>query len=336
MHARDFFGRAADLERARTPFALAIVVKRESPVSSHLGDRAIVFADGRMQGFVGGSCSRDIVRRQAVDALRSGMPRLVQIRPGEDPEPTRIDRQTVVVGMTCASEGEVEVYIEPHLPARTLIVVGFTPVADELARFGAQLEGYRVVRVVDRNESHALAADTGNAPVAVDGLRELFAGMDPGDRARVAAVIASQGHYDETALEALLADGEPAYVGLLASRKRAADVFDAVAARGIGRERLARVRNPAGLDIGAIRAGEVALSILAQIVEETARAEPQAKPCDPEANLTVDPVCGMDVEADSAAHSARHEGREYHFCCIDCRTAFEADPERYATALEHA
>ncbi len=90
MTAREFFERAAELERARTPFALATVVKRDGPISSHLGDRAIVFADGRMQGFVGGACSRDVVRRQALDAMRSGSARLVQIE------------------KTCASEGAVE------------------------------------------------------------------------------------------------------------------------------------------------------------------------------------------------------------------------------------
>ena len=80
MNAREVFELAVELERARTPFALATVVERHAPVSSHLGDRAIVFADGRMEGFVGGSCSRDIVRRQAVDAMHAGNARLVRDR----------------------------------------------------------------------------------------------------------------------------------------------------------------------------------------------------------------------------------------------------------------
>jgi xanthine dehydrogenase accessory factor len=134
MTAREFFERAAELERARTPFVFATVVKRYAPVSSHLGDRAIVFADGTMDGFVGGSCSREIVREAALDALREGDARLVHVK-GE-----------------CASEGAVDVYVEPHLPARVLVVIGDTPVALEIARFAALLDGYRVVRVVEKTE----------------------------------------------------------------------------------------------------------------------------------------------------------------------------------------
>ena len=269
MTAREFFERAADLERARTPFALATVVKRYAPVSSHLGDRAIVLADGRMQGFVGGSCSQHIVRDEALDVIRKGQARLVHVE-GE-----------------CASEGAVDVYLEPHLPARTFVIVGNTPVASELLRIAALLDGYRVVRVVDRGELsfETLAAlapqdDTGRrAPqddtkrrvahddrLAVDALGDFLGGMSAEDRARLVAVVASQGHYDEAALEAILKRGEPAYVGLLASRRRAAEVFADVHDKGIAKKRLARVHNPAGIDIGAKLPGEVAISILAEIV----------------------------------------------------------------------
>src|ERR1700681_2620131 len=109
-----FFARLAELERERTSFAVATVVARRAPVSSHLGDRALIFADGRMEGFVGGSCSRDIVRREAVRAVRSGLPRLVQIRPdGVDSESGSHDEDCVVVAMGCASEGAVDVSLEP-------------------------------------------------------------------------------------------------------------------------------------------------------------------------------------------------------------------------------
>lgn len=248
MTAREFFERAADLERARTPFALATVVKRYAPVSSHLGDRAIVLGDGRMQGFVGGSCSQHIVRDEALDAIRKGEARLVHVE-GE-----------------CASEGAVDVYVEPHLPPRVLVVVGNTPVAAELARIAALLDGYRVVRVVEADELHALGEGEEEHAVALDALGDFLGGMSAEDRARLVAVVASQGHYDETALEAILKRGEPAYVGLLASRRRATKVFAEVHEKGIARKRLANVHNPAGIDIGAKRPGEVAISILAEIV----------------------------------------------------------------------
>ncbi len=258
MTARDFFERAAQLERAHTPFALATVVKREGPISSHLGDHAIVLADGRMQGFVGGSCSRDIVREEALDAIRSGNARVVHVEG------------------TCASEGAVDVYVEPHLPPRPLLVAGATLVAANLARLASVLDGYRVIRVVEPAELHELDEAEEEHAVALDALPDFLAGMEPVDRARLVAVVASQGRYDESVLEALLKGNEPVYTGLLASRKRAVEVFGETERRGVAPQRLANVRNPAGLDLGARRASDVAISILAEIVATTAAREPLA------------------------------------------------------------
>ena len=254
MNRREVFERAAELERARLPFALATVVKRFAPVSSHLGDRAIVLADGRMEGFVGGSCARDIVRREALDAVRTGDARLVEVRE------------------SCASEGAVDVYVEPHLPARTLVIAGNTPVAAELARIGSLLEGYRVVRVVEAAEFHEVG-DAQERTVTLDALADFIAGIAAEDRARLVAVVASQGHYDESALEVLLG-GNPAYVGLLASAKRAAHVRGMLEQRGMPPERSAVLRAPAGFDIGARKPGEVAVSILAEIIQAVAAERP--------------------------------------------------------------
>ncbi len=334
MNGRDFFERVAELERVRMPFALATVVLRRAPVSSHLGDRAIVFADGRMQGFVGGSCSRDIVRRQALAAMRSGTPRLVQIRPGA---PANADDEspvgTVVVPMNCTSEGAVDVYVEPHLPPRILLVAGFTPVASALAHVGSLLDGYRIVRVAQESELPDVSEEDGGRVIALPALRDFLTGLDAGDRAGLIAVVASQGHYDEDVLEALLANEMPPYVGLLASRKRAAGVFDVLAGRGILRERLERVRNPAGLDIGARRPGDVAVAILAEIVAAAATLEQQAvRPESIVDELAADPVCGMDVAVTAASHRAEHDGQTYYFCCAQCHAAFVADPRHYAVA----
>jgi len=256
------------LDRQAVPYAIATVVVRRSPVSAHLGDRAIITADGRMDGFVGGSCSRDIVRRQGIDAIRTGVARLLRIRPepeaSSDPEQTG-DAQTVVVPMGCASEGAVDVYIEPHLPARTLLVVGHTPVAAELARLGSALAGYRIQRVVANDELRDLSGDDAANAIAVESLDAYLSALGAA-RERLVAVVASQGHYDERALGLLLTDEAQAFVGLLASRKRAAAVFGALRQEGVAPERLAAVHSPVGLDIGARTPSEVAVSILAEII----------------------------------------------------------------------
>src|SRR5262249_30875067 len=137
MNTMDLFEQLAALRREGQPFALATVVARRAPVSAHLGDRAIVFADGRVQGFVGGARSQGVGRRQALDAIRACQPRLVSIRP--DAAASGSDEH-VTVRMTCASEGAIDVYVEPFVQPRRLIVVGATPVAEAVTRLGRAME----------------------------------------------------------------------------------------------------------------------------------------------------------------------------------------------------
>jgi len=333
----DFFERIAALRREGRSFAVATVVARRAPVSAHLGDRAIIFADGRMEGFVGGACSREIVRRQAREALTLRLGRLVSIRPDATAVPESTPEH-VVVPMTCASEGAIDVYIEPFVRARSLVVVGGTPVAGAVARLARALE-YDVVRVVDAREQGDLepeAAALGMRVVALDALDALLL-----ERAGAFAIVASQGHYDEEALASIL-KARPAYVGLVASRKRGAMV------RGVlqrelgtadslgGASGVEAIRIPAGLDLGARAAPEVALSILAEIVQlhpsgtpaEAGDAAAQApQPATPAS--TIDPVCGMTVELAGARHTATVGGVDYAFCCASCRTRFVSDPQSY-------
>ena len=154
-HCVDLFERLAALRRDGQSFALATVVARRAPVSAHLGDRAIVFADGRMEGFIGGACSREIIRQQALDVLHARLGRLVSIRPDATGS-IESSAEHVVVPMTCASEGAVDVYVEPFVDARRLIVAGATPVAEALARLARAMD-YDVWRVVDPREQRDVA-----------------------------------------------------------------------------------------------------------------------------------------------------------------------------------
>jgi xanthine dehydrogenase accessory factor len=322
-----FFERVAQLERERVPFALAVVVSRRAPVSSHVGDRALVFADGRMEGFVGGSCSRDIVRRHAVEAIRSGASRLLHISPDPAPGDAAADAEHVFVPMSCASEGAADVYIEPHLPARRLIVVGFTPVAQALDRIATALE-YDVVRAVDDFEAGDFPPAPAPVPLTISALRGFVEGLSAIERARTAAIVASLGHYDEAALEALLGV-DLGFVGLVASRKRAARVFGVLAQQGLAVERLETVRNPVGLDIGARAAGDVAVSILAEIIGlpmPLSELHGEAGVAAFAPAVAIDPMCGMEVEVEGARHRFELGGRTYYFCGAGCRAAFAANP----------
>ena len=338
MDVTNLFEQIAALRREGQSFALATVVARRAPVSAHLGDRAIVFADGRMEGFVGGACSREIIRKQALEALATRCSRLVSIRPdgGDGPAQTSApSNEHVVVPMTCVSEGAIDVYVEAFVQARQLVIAGATPVAESLTRLARSM-GYEVVRAVEDRERRDIepeAATLGVTVVGLDALGSILAanGAPNPDRA---AVVASQGHYDEEALETILKGGA-AYVGLVASRTRGGAVRALLEGRGV--PGVASIRNPAGLDLGARTPLEVALSILAEIVQArpsgvpapAARIPTPAAAAPAPLETAIDPVCGMTVTIASARHHANVDGVAYYFCCAGCQAKFLANPQAY-------
>jgi xanthine dehydrogenase accessory factor len=255
----DLLQLAADLARRGEAFALAVVVRREPASSARQGDTAIVTAAGRIHGWLGGSCIQPTVVREALAALRDETPRLVAF----SPRPAGDERRGVTVHpMTCHSGGSVDIYVEPVLPAPDLVVFGLSPVALALVRLGRAL-GYRVT----------LVDPDGDAETAPDAHR-VCASFRPDDREmwpalrpdRLFIVVATLGQHDEEAARAALA-AAPAYLGIVASRARFAQIRGTLAAGGVPAASLDVVRSPAGLDIGARTAEEIALSILAEIVQ---------------------------------------------------------------------
>ena len=227
-----------DQRGRRVPYVHATVVRAARPASVQVGATALVRGDGTIEGFVGGHCAEPSVRLHALRALETGEPLLLRIEPGDgDSEPTQ---GAVTVHNPCISGGALEIFLEPRLPAPRLHVVGDTPIALALAELGAGV-GYDVVRQAG-GEIHP----------------------EPDD---AAVVVASHGRDEEQALGAALAAGV-AYVGLVASRKRGAAVLAELDAHDEDR---ARVHTPAGLDIGARTPQEIALSILAQLVQTRRR-----------------------------------------------------------------
>src|SRR5262245_37805823 len=325
---QNFLDKLVALRRERRSFATATVVGRRAPVSAHLGDRAIVHEDGRMEGFIGGACSREIIRRQALESIRARRARLVSIRPDAGVEASS-DPEHVFVPMTCVSEGAVDVYVEPSVRPRRLVVVGATPVAEALARTAVALE-YDVVRIVEEAEQRDLDSETGPSGWMLASLESLAAAITDGGPP-TAAVVATQGHYDEQALEAILRARGAAYVGLVASRKRGATVKASLEQSGIAGVDVVRV--PAGLDLGARTAPEVAISILAEIVQsrpdQALEAGPRHHGEAAAGQTAVDPVCLMEVEVATASHTAEVDGTRYYFCCAQCRTSFVKEPTRY-------
>jgi xanthine dehydrogenase accessory factor len=321
MTQRALLRLASELAERGEPFAIATVVERRAPTSSSPGDMGLVTAGGEFHGFVGGSCTRPTVVEQALAAISDGRPRLIALSP--DPHGTSHGSATVFP-MTCHSGGSVEIQIQPVLPAPRLLVYGLTPTARALVRLGAAM-GCSVWAVdpgadqAGLPEAEAVFQDGAAVPMA--------AGRE------VLAVVATQGEWDEEAVLAALRHA-PSYLGVVASARRAEELRGFLEKKVTEPQRplLDRLRAPAGLRIGAERGEEIALSILAEIVERRAAARAAPRPAAPAPETAVDPVCGMTVAVATSRHRAEHQGRTYHFCCAGCREKFVQQAERFAPA----
>jgi xanthine dehydrogenase accessory factor len=310
-----------ELTRRGEAFALATVVWRQSPSSSQPGSRAIITADGKLHGWIGGACAEPVVVHEAQQVMAEGTARLLLLGTPEQFGAAVPDGMTVVP-ISCQSEGALEVYIEPVLPLPHLVIVGDSPMASTLASLAGAL-GWRtdLIRGPDFSTEHA------------------------DERAMV--VVATQGHGDEDVLERAVA-ARPAYLGLVGSRRRGATVLGYLEDRGVPKAALDRVRVPAGLDLGSTTHQEIAVAVLAELVQlrasgALARIAPSsgsARQAGSEGTRSgaraapvIDPVCGMPVSADSS-RPVRHEGVDYYFCCAGCRQAFDQDPDAYVKSAK--
>ncbi len=334
---------AGELTRRGEAFALATVVWRQGPSSGQQGSRAIITSSGELHGWIGGACAEPVVIREARRVIADGTPQLLLLGTPEQFGGAVPDGLTVVP-ISCQSEGALEIYIEPVLPAPHLVIVGRSPMAQTLAELAAVLGWHAVLR---------------------DG--QDFVAADADERSMV--VVATQGHGDEEAVQEAVA-ARPAYVGLVGSSRRGAAVLGYLADRGVPKEALDRVRVPVGLDLGRTSHREIAVAILAELVQLrasgeltlTAAAAP-AQTGSAQANQTgsaqtgsaqtkasahaaasartaapapaaapaeaLDPVCGMTVTADRSGRPLQHEDVTYYFCCVGCRQQFESDPVAY-------
>lgn len=319
MTRAELLSRVDGLRTGRTPFVLATVVRAERPTSAKPGDCALVLADGTIDGFVGGVCAESTVRLESLRLLQAGESGLLRITPRTGDSDATAQEGVRTVGNPCLSGGTLEIFLEAMIPAALVYVHGEAPVARALARVGHALD-WDVRSTVDPA-----------APIPPD---------------TSAVVVASHGRDEAAVLAAALKAGVP-YVALVASRRRSAGVRKELAALGVTKADLECVHAPAGLDIGARTAPEIALTVFAEIVahrprvhapegsEPTSSSEQDSSPhvhtVEGVVEVAVDPVCGMEVAVIPASLSARHGDTSVYFCGTGCRQAFLDDPQRFRT-----
>lgn len=345
--AEDLLELRQELTRRGEPFALATVVWRRAPSSAQPGNQAIVTAAGKVRGWLSGACSESVVIREARKAMESGEAQVVLLGSPDELKAREGDGISLVP-MQCQSEGAIELFVQPVLPKPHLVTIGRTPLVGTLTKM-ANLLGWRTVVLDDKGDPEA-HPEAGQVVTALD--MEL-AGVNEGSL----VVVATQGQYDELAVDKALAS-PAAYVGLIASRKRAKAVMEWLADVGYTPEQLARVKAPAGLDLGSLRHDEIAAGVLAELVQfvaanralvtfataNNAAAHDHAGHSDhagpdhaemapaegpPAEGEAVDPVCEMLVDIATARFTTEHNGQTYYFCCPACKKKFEKDPASY-------
>jgi xanthine dehydrogenase accessory factor len=327
----DFYDQVQALRNSGHPFVVATVVRAEKPTSAKPGAKAIITEGSTLTGWIGGSCAEPTVRREAKKALQDGQPRLLRLCPpekmGQAPQEGVIE-----IALTCISGGTLEIYIEPQLAQPHLLVIGHLATAEALVRLGKDL-GWRV------------------SLMGLDVTRARFPGADQifdhlefsqvSITKNTYIVVASHGNYDEDMLVTALQSAAP-YVALIASKKRSSAILQYLNEANLTQEQIARLKYPAGLDFGAVTPEEIALSILAEIIQRRRRTSISDSPVStaPVANFelpmapspaleAIDPVCGMTVEIATAHFSSEYAGTTYYFCAAGCKRSFDKEPQKY-------
>jgi xanthine dehydrogenase accessory factor len=308
MTGDDILELARELNARQAPYALVTVVRALAPTSAYVGAQAIVLADGTLRGWIGGGCAKDVVVRAAQEAIAQGDPRLVRIANEGLVAEDGVEQHA----MSCASNGMIELFIQPFSTRSALCVLGDTPAAEE-ARFLATRLRIRLTEA------------PGDAPVVL---------------------IATQGQGDEDALERALRS-RATHVLMIASRRKAERLREVMRARGFGEADLARMHAPAGPDAGAKAPNEIAfVAIVGVLAILRGRAEPETKSrapateaasqrARPAGGAVVNPVCGIAVDPATALHVERYDGLDFYFCCDGCLVTFRQDPAKYA-AIQRA
>jgi xanthine dehydrogenase accessory factor len=313
-------------------FAIAQVIDREAPSSGKIGDKAIILETGELIGWIGGGCIRGIIIKESLEVIKTKRYRRIRISPEGGSRESNHFKEYV---MSCQSRGTVEVLIEPVLPQPELIIVGKSNIARKLAAL-ATVADFKV-SVVARDFDQLMFSTVSTISDVID-----FDSIIPSSNTYI--IVTTQGEDDELSVKkALLSSAK--YVGFVASIKKSEDIREYLAKEGISQERINQLRSPVGLDINAKLASEVAISILAEVIdhfrkenksdtgccdtvvsEQTSAIGDQDKFSE---EYYINPVCQVPVSKKNPKHIVEYQGEKVYFCCDGCKVSFDKNPSQY-------
>ena len=315
-------------------FAIAQVIDRIAPSSGKVGDKAIILESGELIGWIGGGCVRGIIVKEAIEVIKRKRYKKIRISPTGGTSENENFKEYV---MSCQSQGTVEVLIEPVIAQPELIIVGKSNIARKLA-IVASAADFRV---------HAMAEDVDSQmfPSVNSVIKSVDFKMFE-ELSNTYIIVTTQGENDDLSVKKAL-ETNCKYVGFVASTKKAEDIKSYLIENGISEDHIAKLNSPVGLDINAKLASEVAISILAEIIDDfrngnASKGFEKKDVVKPKIESTsnpkkdtfseefyINPVCGVPVSKISPKHILEHLGNKVYFCCDGCKVTFEKNPKQY-------
>lgn len=312
----DWIKRASELKKKGNPFAIATVINTVAPTSAKPMSKAIIHQNGDIEGWIGGGCSIHTVITEGLNCIQSGKAIVLRLSP-EDISKDKVTYKKEVF-LNCESGGTLEFHIEPVLPMTKLIIYGSTPTVYALAKIGSLLN-YECYICSPNAEFVKELSD--NVQVLKD--YKVFSDQS-------VAVVATQGENDLHALKSAI-DSKSNFISMIISNKKASSLFLQLEKEGYSEEDISRVKFPAGMDINATTPEEIAVSILAELINDrnSVDLKEQVIVESKEDKKEIDPICKMIVDPKNAADTYEFEDVNYYFCCIGCKEKFALEPSSY-------
>jgi len=314
-------------------FAIAQVIDRIAPSSGKVGDKALILETGELIGWIGGGCVRGIVIKEAIDVIKTKRYRRVRISPEGGTRESANYKEYV---MSCQSKGTLEVMIEPVIPQPELIVVGKSNIARRLVQMAATADFKVSVMATDADAYTFPNANTVFDTVDFSSFKSFT---------NTYIIVTTQGEDDQLSVKKAMKTSA-GYVGFVASKKKSEEIRIYLEQGMIPADRIAQLRSPVGLDINAKLASEVAISILAEVIDHfrngyasenmpvynkrAAAVEETTPAADKFAeDYYINPVCQVPVSKKNPKHIVMYEGEKVYFCCDGCKVSFEKEPSAY-------